>query len=341
MVGKVISMFKTIESYEGESLKGKPHGKGSIIYKDKSRYVGLFNNGALEGAGTYISNDGICIAGRWRKGNCISGSMTSPCGVLYTGLMKQMVFHGKGMLSMLSGNIIIGNFDKGIVSGKAVMADQGKEIVKGIWENSALYGKGIVISADGDVRRGFWRNDKFNVITSNKIPEFQLKPSGKVEPVNKTDNAQHFEGKVFFEDNSYYYGDLKNNTMHGFGSYCWDDNSYFTGQWSNNKPSGYGCLSFYSGEVLYGQWKGFKQSGYGLTVFPDGRKYIGKYKNGMMDDFGILLGNYGEIVQGEWCNDDIKGWASIDKGDGVVISGFLNGTVAKNDNCRIFNLNKS
>ena len=71
------------ERYEGEILKGKPHGEGMIITPENfKRYVGSFKNGLPHGMGVRIENNGEKYEGEWKKGVFWEGSAFDSSGNL-------------------------------------------------------------------------------------------------------------------------------------------------------------------------------------------------------------------------------------------------------------------
>ena len=71
------------ERYEGEILKGKPHGEGMIITPENfKRYVGSFKNGLPHGMGVRIENNGEKYEGEWEKGVFWEGSAFDSSGNL-------------------------------------------------------------------------------------------------------------------------------------------------------------------------------------------------------------------------------------------------------------------
>ena len=69
--GKVV--FRLIE---GEMEYGYPVGKTSIMYENKSMYIGELNReGNRHGSGTYIFPDGKKLIGQWENGEYIDNKL--------------------------------------------------------------------------------------------------------------------------------------------------------------------------------------------------------------------------------------------------------------------------
>jgi hypothetical protein len=59
--------FSSGNSYEGEFRNGKPHGSGTYIYRDGTRFSGQFVDGVRTGLGTEYDRAGVIVrSGEWR-----------------------------------------------------------------------------------------------------------------------------------------------------------------------------------------------------------------------------------------------------------------------------------
>lgn len=57
--------FRSAYKYEGQTLNGRPHGKGRIDYGDGKKYIGDFVNGLRHGQGTLVMPNGESFVGRF------------------------------------------------------------------------------------------------------------------------------------------------------------------------------------------------------------------------------------------------------------------------------------
>ena len=46
----------------------KPNGFGILVYKDGTKFQGMFKEGVLHGKGTFVDADGTVIKGEWYDG---------------------------------------------------------------------------------------------------------------------------------------------------------------------------------------------------------------------------------------------------------------------------------
>lgn len=146
--------------YEAEWENGRLiKGKGILIYKDKSRYEGEFNQG-LNGSVEVLSPEGF-------------GKMTYPKGSKkksYEGQWKDGVFDGKGKVVWADGHTYKGDWQKGKYHGKGVYIWPSGSRYEGEFKNDYFNGKGVRIWPNGDRYEGEWLNDKrqgFAIFTSS------------------------------------------------------------------------------------------------------------------------------------------------------------------------------
>ena len=85
--------------YEGPSFGGQPHGKGTLLWEDGCRYIGIFNHGYMTEEGRFIFTDGTIYMGQLDKGRPKGrGALMAPDGrVLYAGPFEDEVPHGRGI----------------------------------------------------------------------------------------------------------------------------------------------------------------------------------------------------------------------------------------------------
>ena len=133
--------------YEGETLGGKPHGKGKLVYKGRDVYEGDFVHGELHGEGKYTWTDS-------------DHDPESP-GV-YEGGFANGKPHGKGRLAYLGGNVYEGDFADNIPHGKGkLIQNPGKTnetVYEGDFVHGKMTGKGKKEWPNGDVYEGDFVN---------------------------------------------------------------------------------------------------------------------------------------------------------------------------------------
>lgn len=95
------------DSYNGEWLDDKRHGKGIDTYASGHRYTGEFADGQRHGQGTYTFPDGESYVGEWREGKRHGvGTNIFPDGERYVGEWRQGDRHGQGVAYRADGAVL-------------------------------------------------------------------------------------------------------------------------------------------------------------------------------------------------------------------------------------------
>lgn len=95
--------------YNGEFSQDKKNGRGTLTYKDGSRYVGEFINDEKQGRGTLISINGDKYIGNWRHNQQNGyGVMNAVDGSVYSGSFVDGIKEGKGSLKYPDGKVLSG-----------------------------------------------------------------------------------------------------------------------------------------------------------------------------------------------------------------------------------------
>ena len=153
--------------YEGSWLQGKIHGRGTMIYTDKSRHDGLWRDGKRHGRGKWTGAGDRLMQGTWVKGSLMGrGKLVDGNGNVYTGDLMDGLPHGHGIMKEgrfmdCGANIYIGSWVRGVKHGYGVMDDihQGEKYL-GMWESGARNGPGCVVNSDSVYYEGNFYGNK-------------------------------------------------------------------------------------------------------------------------------------------------------------------------------------
>ena len=119
--------------YMGELKDGKSNGKGEMVIKGKSKYVGSFENDYPNGNGILENYDN---------------------GTKYTGEILNGVKNGKGVLEYKDGTIYDGNFKNDVYEGFGVIKFPNNRKYEGDFHEGKIKGKGKFTWEDGKVYEG-------------------------------------------------------------------------------------------------------------------------------------------------------------------------------------------
>jgi len=121
---------------------------------------------------------------------------------------------GYGILfSYKSGNIIEGEWKKGLGNGFTRVVYKSGDLYAGQWKNGVVEGLGTCFFVQGTIYKGEWKK-----------------------------NHVHGKGTVWFPDGRSYKGEWQNGEKHGEGEYSFPDGHVFKGQWKKNKAIDKGTL---------------------------------------------------------------------------------------------------
>jgi len=113
-------------------------------------------------------------------------------------------------------------------------------------------------------------------------------------------------GNVYYEDGSFYIGEIKNYMRHGKGKFQSELENY-DGDWKEDQKDGEGTLIFSDGTKYTGTFKHNKFNGKGIMEWKDGFFYDGYFLNNFLHGEGYLRGNNEHIYKGHFQNGKFHG----------------------------------
>ena len=128
--------------YEGETSWGRAEGQGTMIFANKSEFIGLFQKDKpIKGKMKYT--DGAIFDGILVEGQPFKGKMLYPDGSIYNGEFKGERPDGHGEIEYPNGSIYIGAFAHGLLEGQGFYFDNERNMASiGLFHNGEMHGFG-------------------------------------------------------------------------------------------------------------------------------------------------------------------------------------------------------
>ena len=96
--GRGILLWEDKSKYQGQWDQDKPNGKGKFIYPDGDYYIGDWKNGKVNGKGKFVHLNGSTYEGNWKDNfQDGEGTETWPDGSVYKGNYSRGLKKGKGL----------------------------------------------------------------------------------------------------------------------------------------------------------------------------------------------------------------------------------------------------
>ncbi|WZY97460.1 hypothetical protein YC2023_069789 [Brassica napus] len=180
-------------------------------------------------------------------------------GDFYSGEVKGLLPHGKGMYSWSDGTIYEGDWDQGKISGKGKLIWSSGAKYEGDFSGGYLHGIGTMTSPDQSVYSGAWRM-----------------------------NVRHGLGRKEYCNSDLYDGSWREGSQEGRGSYSWTNGNRYIGSWKKGGMCGRGVMRWGNGDLFDGFWLNGCRHGSGVYKFADGSLYFGTWSRGVKDGKGIF-----------------------------------------------------
>lgn len=178
--------YSNEETYSGSLERLMPNGTGFKIFRDGSRYDGLFVDGFPEGRGRMALPAGYTIDADFKKGSADSGIVKFRSGAMYCGPLERRMATGRGKIEFPDGSeyhgmvqdglpdddsgvfkfksgavsSYCGRVTKGVQTGKGKIEYRDESAYDGLVEGLIPSGEGKMTLADGSTLQGTFRNGK-------------------------------------------------------------------------------------------------------------------------------------------------------------------------------------
>ncbi len=260
------------------------NGKGTYLFPNGSKYIGMFKDGMIHGKGICHYTDGSYYDGEWaHRYPDGKGKMVLSDGQEVSGTWKQ------GVLVDEEGKVVEDEFSE------RVAEDMGMNLQTGCVKGDCKNGEGLIAYANGSRYDGKFKNGK-----------------------------AHGQGTFYYSNGDRYVGNFMNGLPHGEGTKYRNGKPPITGNWSKGELlpdfkkveyrncSGGDCQSglgtfFYKEGKFVGEFKD-GQPLQGTIYFHNGDIYKGQLENHNFNGLGIFTNaKYGTVIKGFWENGAYHG----------------------------------
>ena len=142
-------------TYDGEFRESEMHGRGLLVFPDKSRAEGDFRHDDMNGFIKATITDGGSYEGEVKNNEPHGkGHQITPEGDEYYGDFLNGKREGRGTLLLPNGDIYEGEFKNDVAEGTGTLRTVEGEIYEGSFKDGKPHGAGIYTGIDGEVARG-------------------------------------------------------------------------------------------------------------------------------------------------------------------------------------------
>lgn len=112
---------------------------------------------------------------------------------------------------------------------------------------------------------------------------------------------------IFFDDGSWYCGEIADSLFDGRGTMFYSDSTIYTGEWKAGLWNGQGTLTYPDGDSYTGHFLDHEFNGYGVYRYHNGARYDGYWNESMFNGAGTFDYADGSTFTGIWVNDVKEG----------------------------------
>lgn len=153
--GYGIYLFKDGTKYLGIFKNEKPAVQGTVFYTNGSKYVGEWKNNKRNGKGTFFTPDGHFNEGIWVDDNHVGNAKSSK------GCVEGNCNDGSGVYVYGDNTRYEGGFQNSVAHGKGTCYYSDGDMYTGNWKNHNFDGYGTMYISDGTILKGMWRGGEF------------------------------------------------------------------------------------------------------------------------------------------------------------------------------------
>ena len=174
-----------------------------------------------------------------------------PCSTLADECTKGDCQNGKGTFVFSTGHSYTGMFKNGVRHGDGVLLMPGGRKIVGVWEDNEI-SKGTYTEPDGTIYEGHWRHRERNGQGRLTYPD------GRQYIGEFKSNMRHGHGTMTYPDGRKYVGAFISGERTGHGTMTYPDGSHYTGEFKNGEKTGKGVMVYADGRKVEGMFRNGK-----------------------------------------------------------------------------------
>ena len=335
--------------YTGSLKDGLPCDEGSLQYNnDNKKYVGFWQNGLWDGAGTLLWENGDQYQGSFVKGKQHGeGTFRWADGREYSGAFWMNLRHGKGKYVWpATGAVYEGNFVRNRRHGQGNYSDPAANVeYSGEWQGGAYHGYGHYQWRDGEGRKhayqGHFVRGKPHGYGVEVRPDGTVRHDGQWkdgEPVKNTTSLPGsirqtittvVENQPWMDEScschAIYRGvwNTKDGVPVGNGTaeYQQGEIRSYEGCFENGLYHDHGRLAWRNGDTYEGEFRLGKRHGQGQYMWRDGRQYTGEFQDNLRHGKGKFAYANSTFYEGDFVDGKRHGVGRFVFDDGSLYDG--------------------
>lgn len=244
--------FKNGDQYIGQ-LKGEaPHGFGIMLHSNGSTEMGQWENGMLQGWGTYIGSDNfLAQAGNFKQGQVNGLALVKTVNSYQFGNWSNKALHGQGF-EFDNEQFYLGNFQKSLPDDYGVKIREDGKVYAGHWREGKENGQGWLLYNEDEYENAYFKQ--------GEIASVNHRRKGETEGTCIAGNCVNGKGKYQFRNGDVYTGEFIQGLPHcqSGGVLVSTDGTKYTGGFAKGRKSGPGEMEFPNGEYSNGMFQNDK-----------------------------------------------------------------------------------
>lgn len=252
--------------FKGLLRNSSPQGYGEMNYFSGSQYKGDWNNGKMEGEGTFTTATDTLI-GEWKDGKLNGYGLCKTLSFLFKGDLKDNKPEGMGYIFFTDSTFYSGGWANGKMNGYGDITLSNGDTYMGNWKDDQYHGGGRYTYHTGEAYDGYWKEGLQDSLGTYTCKDYTYKGQWEEGWING-------QGKITYSNGDYYEGDFVENQKYGVGYYHFSNGNTYDGEFVDNKFNGLGIFIFKNGSRYQGEFRDGKIKGDGTLFLKEGKETI-------------------------------------------------------------------